>query len=162
MIEISEKITVKADINKVWAFLTEFSGSLSFNRFHIEMELPPKYSLAKMEKFTIVHNFGFGSHEMEVKVLEFVPPNRLVLSEECADDPNKGFPHTSTFNIAPWENDCIIHYDVKGTFGGKVQDIPFSPILKGVIIEELLKMKKAIESSEVTPQGLQAKSVKTI
>ena len=162
MIEVSEEIIVKADINKIWAFITEFSGSLNFNRFHIKLELPPKYSLAKMEKFIIVHNFGFGNHEMEVKVLEFLPPNRLIISEECPGDPKKGFPHTSTFNIEPQGKKCKISYGVQGTFGGKVQDIPFKPILIGVMKEELLKMKKAIESSEVTLQQLQSETVKTI
>ena len=98
----------------------------------------------------------------EVKVLDFLPPNRLIISEECPGDPKKGFPHTSTFNIKPQEKKCKISYGVQGTFGGKVQDIPFKPLLIGVMKEELLKMKKAIESSEVTPQQLQSETVKTI
>ena len=58
MITITENITINADINKIWAFITDFSMSLNYNRFHTNLELPSNYSVGKMKKFNINHNFG--------------------------------------------------------------------------------------------------------
>jgi hypothetical protein len=55
-----------------------------------------------------------------------------------------------------------LSYTVTGTYGGKVQDMSFKPILKGVIIEELLKIKNAIESAENVPKPLAAETAKPI
>ena len=67
MLTIAENITINADINKIWAFLTDFSLSLNFNRFHTKLELPAQYSIGKLKKFKIDHNFGFGKYEMVQK-----------------------------------------------------------------------------------------------
>ena len=90
MLTISENITIKADVNKIWAFLTDFSISLNYNRFHTNLELPSKYSIVKMKKFNINHNFGFGNYNMVAEVTECIPPNRLCISEYCIDDKKKG------------------------------------------------------------------------
>ena len=93
MIDTTQNICIKADINKIWAYLTDFTNSLNFNRFHTKLDLPTNYSLAKMDKFKINHNFGFGNYEMIAEIRDYVPPNRLCISEYCPDDPKKGFPH---------------------------------------------------------------------
>jgi hypothetical protein len=162
VLTISEKITIKADINKIWAFLSDFSLSLNFNRFHTDLELPSNYSIAKMKKFKIDHNFGFGNYEMVAEITECIPPNRLCLSEYCPDNQKKGFPHTIEFQIESGNEKCELNYTVSGTYGSKVQDMPFKPILKGVIIEELLKIKNAIESSETTTKPLASETINPI
>jgi len=162
VITISEKITIKADINKIWAFLTDFSLSLNFNRFHTNLELPAQYSIGKMKFFKIDHNFGFGNYDMVAEITECIPPNKICLWEYCIDDKKKGFPHKVEFRIEPEEKKCILRYTVSGTYGGKVQNMSFTPILKGVVIEELLKIKNAIESSEDVPKSLASEIVKPI
>ena len=162
MLTISENITIKADVNKIWAFLTDFSISLNYNRFHTNLELPSNYSIGKMKKFNINHNFGFGNYNMVAEVTECIPPNRLCISEYCIDDKKKGFSHSIEFQIEPSFEKSKICYTVTGTYGGKVQDMSFKPILKGVMIEELLKIKNAIESSEQAPKPITTETVKPI
>ena len=152
MITISENITIKADVNKIWAFLTDFSISLNYNRFHTNLELPSKYSIGRMKKFNINHNFGFGNHKMVAEITACTPPNHLCISEYCQGEKGKGFPHSIQFQIEPYRDKSKIFYTVTGTYGGKVQDMSFKPILKGVMIEELLKIKNAIESSDTIPK----------
>ena len=162
MINITQKIYIKADINKIWAYLTDFSNSLMFNRFHTNMELPANYALGKMKTFKINHNFGFGNYEMIAEVKDSEPPNRLTISEYCPDDAKKGFPHTVIFQIEPVLERSKLSYTVSGTYGGRVQDISFKPILNGVIKEELLKIKNAIESSETANRTIASESAKPI
>ena len=152
MITITENITINSNINKIWAFITDFSLSLNYNRFHTNLELPSNYSVGKMKKFNISHNFGFGNHEMVAEITECIPPNHLCISEYCKGAKGKGFPHSIEFHIEPHREKSKILYTVSGTYGGKVQDMTFKPILKGVMIEELLKIKNAIESSETIPK----------
>ena len=162
MLTIAEKITINAEINKIWAFLTDFSISLNFNRFHTNLELPPQYSIGKLKKFNIEHNFGFGKYDMVAEITDCIPPNKLCLWEYCVDDKKKGFPHKVEFQIEPGGNKCTLNYSVTGTYGGKVQDMSFKPILKGVIIEELIKIKSAIESSEFVAKPLASETAKPI
>ena len=162
MLTIAENITINADINKIWAFLTDFSLSLNFNRFHTKLELPAQYSIGKLKNFKIDHNFGFGKYEMVAEITNCIPPNKLCLWEYCDGDKKKGFPHKVEFQIEPDGNKCKLSYTVTGTYGGKVQDMSFKPILKGVIIEELLKIKNAIESSENIPKPLASETAKPI
>ena len=142
--------------------MTDFSHSLMFNRFHINMELPPNYSLGKMNAFTINHNFGFGTYEMVAKIKKFIPPNRLSIFEYCHDDPKKGFPHTVDFKIEPAPGKNKLSYTVTGTYGGRVQDMSFKPILIGVVKEELLKIKSAIESSDTVHKAMTSETAKPI
>ena len=162
MITITENITINADINKIWAFITDFSLSLNYNRFHTNLELPSNYSVGKIKKFNINHNFGFGNYEMVAEITECTPPNRLCMSEYCQDEKGKGFPHSIQFQIEPHRDKSKIFYTVAGTYGGKVQDMSFKPILKGVMIEELLKIKNAIESSEKASKPITTETVKPI
>jgi len=162
LIKITEKIYIKADINKIWAYLTDFTNSLNFNRFHTNLEIPNNYSLNKMETFNINHNFGFGTYNMIAEIKDCIPPNYLSISEYCLEDSQKGFPHTITFDIKQNLQKSELSYTVAGTYGGKVQDISFRPILKRVIKEELTKIKNAIESSEIAHESITSKSIKPI
>ena len=162
MINVTHKIYIKADINKIWAYLTDFSNSLMFNRFHTNMELPANYALGKMKTFKINHNFGFGNYEMIAEVKDSEPPNRLTISEYCPDDEKKGFPHTVIFQIEAALERSKLSYTVSGTYGGRVQDISFKPILNGVIKEELLRIKNAIESSETNHNAMPSETAKPI
>ena len=162
MLNINQSLYIKADVNKIWAYLTDFSQSLMFNRFHTKMVLPSNYSLGKMNTFKINHNFGFGNYDMVAKIKDSVPPNRLSISEYCPDDPKKGFPHTVNFLIEPSLKKSKLSYTVSGTYGSRVQDISFKPILKGVMKEELLRIKNAIESSEIANKTMSSETVKPI
>ena len=162
MLTITENITIKADVNKIWAFLTDFSMSLNYNRFHTKLELPSNYSVGKMKIFNIKHNFGFGNYNMVAEVTECIPPNRLCISEYCKGEKGKGFPHSIEFHIESHRDKSKIFYTVAGTYGGKVQDISFKPILKGVMIEELIKIKHAIESSDTASKPMASETVKLI
>ena len=142
--------------------MTDFSISLNFNRFHTSLELPKNYSLGKMDKFKINHNFGFGHYEMVAEIKDYQPPNRLSISEYCPDNAKKGFPHIVIFQIEPALEKCKLSYTVSGTYGGRVQDMSFKPILKGVMKEELLRIKSAIESSETAQKIITSKSMKPI
>ena len=42
MLKINQNIFINADVNTIWAYLTDFSLSLRFNRFHVNLELPQK------------------------------------------------------------------------------------------------------------------------
>ena len=162
MINITQQIYIQSDINKVWAYLTDFSRSLNFNRFHTNLELPPNYSLGKMDTFKINHNFGFGNYDMVAEIKDYVPPNSLSISEYCPDDPTKGFPHTVNFLIEPHLQKSKLSYTVTGTYGGRVQDISFKPILRGVVKEELVRIKNAIESSETVNKAITSETAKPI
>jgi carbon monoxide dehydrogenase subunit G len=159
MIELSEKLFINADVQTVWAFLTDVEKSLSFNRFHVEILLPNRFSVNNKSEFTIIHNFGFGNHEMRANVIEYVATKRLVISEISKDDSSKGFYHEIKFEIFQEENNTQLNYLVSGTYGGRVQDISFTPILKGVLKEEIVKIKNAIESTEKIPENIKVGSI---
>ena len=154
MIELSEKLLINTDVQKVWAFLTDVEKSLSFNRFHINIILPKQFSVNNKSEFTIIHNFGFGNIEMTANFVECISLKRIVISENSTDDTSKGFPHTITFEIFEEGESTILLYSVTGTYGGRVQNISFTPILKGVIKKEIIKIKNAIESSEEVPENI--------
>ena len=162
MIEITENIIINANINLVWSFISDFSKSLLFNRFHIKIDLPSEYSISKIKKFKIIHNFGFGNYEMLAEVKNVNPPKHIALEEYYIKDKNKGFPHTINYNLKSINDKTKIIYTLEGTYGGKVQDLSFKPIVKGVMIEELLNIKNAIESSESASKSIPGKSIKPI
>ena len=162
MLEITESITINADVNVIWVFITDFSKSLYYNRFHTKLKLPSNYSVGRMKKFNIKHNFGFGNYNMVAEITECIPPNRLCISEYCKGEKGKGFPHSIEFYIEPRRDKSKIFYTVSGTYGGKVQDMSFKPILKGVMIEELIKIKNAIEYSDTTSKPMATEIVKLI
>lgn len=142
--------------------MSNLSRSLVFNRFHIKIITDPKPSFKKGSLFTITHNFGFGNYDLEAKVLNWSPPGEMTLKECNAENPDKGFPHTFTFSLLPIDKQTEIQYMVEGTYGNRVQDVAFKPILKGVMVEELYRIKLAIESSVSTELPLESGSFRTI
>ena len=154
MIELSEKLLINADVQTVWAFLTDVEKSLSFNRFHVEIRLPNRFSVNNKSEFTIIHNFGFGNLEIVARVVECVTTKQLVISEKASDDSSKGFPHEIKFEIIKEDSNTRLNYSVSGSYGGRVQDMSFTPILKGVLKEEIIKIKNAIESTERIPENI--------
>ena len=154
MIELSENLLINANVQTVWAFLTDVEKSLSFNRFHVDIRLPNRFSVNNKSEFTIIHNFGFGNLEIVAKVVECVITKQLVISEKASDNPSKGFPHEIKFEIIKEDSKTRLNYSVRGSYGGRVQDMSFTPILKGVLKEEIIKIKNAIESSERIPENI--------
>lgn len=157
MINANSNITINAEIQKVWYFLEDFSIGLSYNRFHKEIRIEKSYSIDCEQNIIIKHNFGFGDIDMNLKVKELSYPNKIIISEKKINKDLKSFDHVSTFEIIKQGDLSILDYTVEGTFGNKVADLSFLPILKAVIIEELSKIKKAIESSEDTIQAFKNK-----
>ena len=141
MIKLSEKLLVKADVQKVWAFLTDVEKSLSFNRFHIDVILTSPFSVNNNSEFTIIHNFGFGNIDMTAKVIDCIPVKRISISEKPTDNASRGFMHEIIFEIYSEGKDTILNYSVTGTYGGRVQNISFTPILKGVRKKKLLELR---------------------
>jgi hypothetical protein len=162
MIIISENINIKADINKIWSFIIDFEISLSYNRFHRKIELPNYFSIGKKNKFKIVHNFGLGDYDMWAEVTDFSPLNILCLREYPLDKDKRGFVHEVTYNIQRVGSDNVLNYITSGTYGRKVQDLSFKPILKGAMIEELIKIKNAIESSIDISKSIENNRIKPI
>ena len=154
MIELSENLLINANVQTVWAFLTDVEKSLSFNRFHVDIRLPNRFSVNNKSEFTIIHNFGFGNLEIVARVVECVATKQLVISEKASDDSSKGFPHEIKFEIIKEDSNTRLNYSVSGSYGGRVQDMSFTPILKGVLKEEIIKIKNAIESTERIPENI--------
>ena len=154
MIDLSENLLINADVQTVWAFLTDVEKSLSFNRFHVEIRLPNRFSVNNKSEFTIIHNFGFGNLEIVARVIECITTKQLVISEKALENSSKGFPHQIKFEIIKEDSNTRLNYSVSGTYGGRVQDMSFTPILKGVLKEEIIKIKNAIESSERIPENI--------
>ena len=154
MIELKEKITVNADMQMVWAFLTDIEKSLSYNRFHVKIDLPNRFSINSFSEFKIVHNFGFGNIDMTAKIIECIPLKHIIIMENTIGESSKGFAHKIKFDIIKRGKFTSLTYFVSGTYGGRVQDLSFAPILKGVLKEEIIKIKNAIESSDIVPQDI--------
>ena len=154
MIELSENLLINANVQTVWAFLTDVEKSLSFNRFHVDIRLPNRFSVNNKSEFNIIHNFGFGNLEIVARVVKCVTTKQLVISEKASDDSSKGFPHEIKFEIIKEDSNTRLNYSVSGSYGGRVQDMSFTPILKGVLKEEIIKIKNAIESTERIPENI--------
>ena len=154
MIELSENLLINANVQTVWAFLTDVEKSLSFNRFHVDIWLPNRFSVNNKSEFTIIHNFGFGNLEIVARVVECVTTKQLVISEKSREDSSKGFPHEIKFELIKEDSNTRLNYSVSGSYGGRVQDMSFTPILKGVLKEEIIKIKNAIESTEGIPENI--------
>ena len=148
MITANKNIAINSDRYKIWKFLCDLSLGISFNRFHKEINFNRSFSIHSNQEIIVRHNFGFGPVDMQLKVLNHIEPEILVIEEYGVEDNGKIFNHKSTFEIKDNIKNCILDYTVEGTFNNKVADISFSPILNGVMIEELRKIKSTIESSE--------------
>ena len=148
MVRVNKSITINSDKYKIWGFLSDLSLGLSFNRFHKEINFNKSLSIHSNQEIIIKHNFGFGIVDMNLRDLDSIKYERLMFQEYSNDIKNKIFTHKSTFEIKDNIKNCTLNYLVTGSFNNKVADISFTPILNGVMIEELTKIKSAIESLE--------------
>lgn len=148
MIKVESKISIQSEIEKIWKFLTDISMGLSFNRFHKKINIENSFSLKPDSSVVIKHNFGFGAYDMLLEVIEMHPPNKIIFEEKAIEELDQLFFHRTTFSIIR-EKDafCELNYFIEGTFNNKFADMSFKPILKGVMLDELIKIKLAIESS---------------
>ena len=162
MIKAKTNITIKSDIQKIWHFLEDFSLGLSYNRFHKEIKIEKSYLINSEQNVIIKHNFGFGEIDMKLCIKQASYPNTLIISEKKINENLKGFNHTTTFQIINQQELCSLSCLVEGSFGNKLADLSFLPILKAVTIEELSKIKKAIESSEDSFQSFKGKQYNPI
>ena len=93
---------------------------------------------------------------MILSVLESLPNERLILEEKAENDSDQLFYHQTTFSIhKKKEHIYELDYIVKGSFENKFADLSFRPILKGVMLDELIKIKLAIESSTINAKSSQ-------
>jgi len=162
VISLEHSIIIKADQQVCWMFMSDLSHSLAFNRFRVHILTEPKLSFKKGSKFIIVHNFGLGNHNYQVSIKIWNPPISLTLIEHHSEDSNKGFPHKIKFRLKPMGKSTELVYVIEGTYGNRVQDATFKPILKGIIVEELYKIKQAIESTISSELSLDSGSFRAI
>ena len=151
MIKVQSKINIKSRDQEIWSFLNNISLGLSFNRFHKKINIQNSFSINIEKEMIVEHNFGFGTYDMVLTVLESVPDNKIIFEEKSRKEEDQLFDHKTTFIIAPISNQlCELEYIVEGTFRNKFADISFKPILKGVMLDELIKIKLAIESLHIS------------
>ena len=149
MITITEEITINADRQKVWRFLSDFEISLNANSFHKQIIIPNKFSLtAENPEFNIIYNFGLGNIDMNVKVVSYKPLQYIELLKKNNHNSYVGFEHSSKYELIKNNQFTILAYSTIGSFNFKVQNIPFKPILINAIKNELITIKNMIESSD--------------
>ena len=148
MIKVKSKINIKSTEQEIWSFLNNISLGLSFNRFHKKIHIQNSFSVNIEKEMIVEHNFGFGTYDMILKVIDIIPNNKIVFEEKSKRDQDQLFDHKTTFEISNIsDNLCRLNYVVEGTFNNKFADLSFKPLLKGVMLDELIKIKFAVESS---------------
>tara|TARA_Y100000996_G_scaffold403758_1_gene377092 strand:+ start:141 stop:623 length:483 start_codon:yes stop_codon:yes gene_type:complete len=148
MIKVKSKINIKSTEQEIWSFLNNISLGLSFNRFHKKIHIQNSFSVNIEKEMIVEHNFGFGTYDMILKVIDSIPNNKIVFEEKSKRDQDQLFDHKTTFEISNIsDNLCRLNYVVEGTFNNKFADLSFKPLLKGVMLDELIKIKFAVESS---------------
>ena len=148
MIKVKSKINIKSTEQEIWSFLNNISLGLSFNRFHKKIHIQNSFSINIEKEMIVEHNFGFGTYDMILKVVDSIPNNKIVFEEKSKRDKDQLFDHKTTFEISNIsDNLCRLNYVVEGTFNNKFADLSFKPLLKGVMLDELIKIKFAVESS---------------
>ena len=148
MIKVKSKINIKSTEQEIWSFLNNISLGLSFNRFHKKIHIQNSFSINIEKEMIVEHNFGFGTYDMILKVVDSIPNNKIVFEEKSKRDQDQLFDHKTTFEISNIsDNSCRLNYVVEGTFNNKFADLSFKPLLKGVMLDELIKIKFAVESS---------------
>ena len=162
MITITEEITIDADPQKVWRFLSDIEMSLSLNSFHKQIIIPNKFSLTNPNsKFNIIHNFGLGNINMTVEIIDYNPLNSIELYKKNKDKSYSGFEHSSKYELIKKNDTTILKYSTTGSFNFKIQNIPFKPILTNVMNSELINIKNIIESSDNIPEQIKTKITTT-
>ena len=162
MITITEEITINADLQKVWGFLSDFEISLNVNGFHKKIIIPNNFSLTgNDQQFNIIHNFGLGDINMIVEIINYVPLKSIELFKKNNDKSYVGFEHSSKYELLDSQSLTTLRYSTTGSFNFKIQNIPFKPVLINVMKTELLNMKNMIESSDKIPKEIGTKITAT-
>ena len=162
MITITEEITINADYQKVWGFLSDFEISLNINSFHKKIIIPDKFSLTgNNPKFNIIHNFGLGNIDMIVEIVNYSPLKTIELFKKNNNKSYTSFEHSSKYELIKNGYSTLLKYSTIGSFNFKVQNIPFKPVLINVMKIELINIKKLIESSEQIPHEIETKITAT-
>jgi len=162
MITIIEQITINADYQKVWGFLSDLEISLTSNSFHKKIIIPDKFSLTSSRpKFSIIHNFGLGNINMIVEITNYIPLKSLELFKNNNNKSYAGFEHSNKYELIKNKNSTILKYSTIGSFNFKIQNIPFKPILINVMKLELINIKNTIESLDEFPVEIETKITAT-
>ena len=150
MIDISKNIIINAQQSIVWAFISDLPVLLTVNRFRNKVCMPSNYNLNDFITFKITNNFGLGNIDMSAKVVNSKAPVLIVI-KEWTDIPNKiSYQHETEYFINCLGDKSSLIINQRGSFGTKVQDISFKPIVSGIVQDELFRIKKYIESSETS------------
>ena len=148
MIKVKSKINIKSTEQEIWSFLNNISLGLSFNRFHKKIHIQNSFSINLQKEMIVEHNFGFGTYDMILNVIDAIPNHKIIFEEKSKEKEEQLFNHKTTFKISHVSDSlCRLDYMVEGSFNNKFADMSFKPILKGVMFDELIKIKLAIESS---------------
>jgi len=150
MISISKSIIINANQSIVWSFISDIPRLLLVNRFRKEINIPSGYNLNEEKKFVTTNNFGFGNVEMNAQVIMSKAPISLSFKEWSDDKKKVSYQHETSYSIIQEDNYSYLIIKEEGTFGTKVQDISFKPIISGIIQDELYRIKKYIESAEIS------------
>ncbi|NQU68109.1 MAG: SRPBCC family protein [Candidatus Marinimicrobia bacterium] len=161
MINISLDIHIRANREVVWAYMSDILLSLAHNRLHREIIPKGSSHARKGREFVISHRTFLGTHDMHAIIQECIPWECIQIHESFQNPRTKGFLHTCTFHMTPSSKGTKLIYTLEGTFGNLVQNIMYKPIARGIMLEELFRIKHAIESAEPT-LDLKAQQLKPI
>ncbi|MBC8213853.1 MAG: hypothetical protein ISR90_02695 [Candidatus Marinimicrobia bacterium] len=149
MFKLHQNVLIKANNEVVWSFMEDFSRSLSYNRFHRQIESTPGMAKRVNDIFYIQHRFLFRTHPMKIAINDWNPNESFTLDEKTEKE-KPGLNHRTTFSLYPEDNFTTLQYSLECNTENYLIDIFCKPIFKAAMIEELLKIKNAIESSVTT------------
>ena len=147
MINIDLDISIRSDKSLVWAFMSDVTKGLSMNRYHSRV-ITDTHKVSMGMEFLIAHKIFLNQDTMIAKVIEFSPPHEFTISEEPSDKTKIGFTHNCSYRLKKSGYGTKLSCQVTGTYGSMFLDLPFKPVLRVTIIEELLRIKLALESTQ--------------
>ena len=152
MIKHTQKIKIKADCNKVWFFLMNFSQSLIYDKYYYKVDLPSSYSVNQHLVFKIFCKYFFHIQEYKALIKTCLPPKEF--SIKVMKNSNFSYMHKKIFVLKSIEdNKTLLSYTSSGMFKFKALNIFFNFFIKASCLNELKCIKVAIESSELDMRG---------
>ena len=152
MIKHTQKINIKADCNKVWFFLMNFSQSLIYDKYYHKVELLPSYSVNQHLVFKFFCKYFFNIQEYKALIKTCSPPKDF--SIKVMKNSNFSYKHKKIFVLKSiGDNKTMLSYTNSGMFKYKVLNIFFNFFIKASCLKELKYIKGAIESSELDITG---------
>ena len=109
MIKVKSKINIKSGEQEIWSFLNNISLGLSFNRIHKKIHIQNSFSINVEKEMIIEHNFGFGTYDMVLKVIDSLPNNKIVFEEKSKKKEDQLFNHKMVEN-EQWYTKFIIFF----------------------------------------------------